>query len=54
MTKRKGIDVSEQLKDIDWDKVKVDGIQFAMLRIGINSDTDTMKNLRVMFKNVNV
>ena len=29
---RKGIDVSTWQGDIDWKKVKADGIEFAMLR----------------------
>jgi GH25 family lysozyme M1 (1,4-beta-N-acetylmuramidase) len=38
MTKLKGIDVSEHNGVIDWDKVKADGIQFAMIRMGFGSD----------------
>ncbi|MGV3681173.1 MAG: GH25 family lysozyme [Acidovorax sp.] len=34
----KGIDVSEHNGIIDWDKVKADGIHFAMIRMGIGSD----------------
>lgn len=34
----KGIDVSEHQKKIDWEKVKSDGVQFAMLRMGVGSD----------------
>ena len=34
----KGIDVSEHQKKIDWKKVKDDGVQFAMLRMGFGSD----------------
>jgi len=34
----KGIDVSEHNKLIEWDKVKADGVKFAMLRLGIGSD----------------
>lgn len=34
----KGIDVSEHQKKIDWEKVKADGVQFAMLRMGFGSD----------------
>ena len=29
-----GIDVSEFQKDIDWDRVKATGMQFAMIRVG--------------------
>ncbi len=38
MTKLKGIDVSSWQGNIDWDKVKADGIQFAILRCGYGSD----------------
>ena len=31
---RKGIDVSEHQKWIDWDSVKASGIEFAMIRVG--------------------
>lgn len=34
----KGIDVSEHNQVIDWDKVKADGIQFAMIHMGYGSD----------------
>ena len=34
----KGIDVSEFQGSIDWDKVKSDGIKFAILRVGFGSD----------------
>lgn len=32
--KRKGIDVSKHQGNIDWNKVKADGIEFAIIRIG--------------------
>lgn len=35
---RKGIDVSTYQGDIDWDKVKKAGIEFAILRCGFGSD----------------
>lgn len=35
---RKGIDVSTYQGDIDWDKVKRAGIEFAILRCGFGSD----------------
>jgi GH25 family lysozyme M1 (1,4-beta-N-acetylmuramidase) len=38
MTQRKGIDVSYSNGVIDWDKVKADGIEFAMIRLGYGSD----------------
>ena len=34
----KGIDVSEFQKEIDWQKVKNDGIKFAILRVGFGMD----------------
>ena len=34
----KGIDVSEFQEEIDWDKVKNDGIEFAILRVGFGMD----------------
>jgi lysozyme len=33
-TKRIGIDVSEYQKDIDWNAVKNDGVEFAFIRVG--------------------
>ena len=35
---RKGIDVSEHNGDIDWEKVKADGVEFAILRCGYGQD----------------
>lgn len=35
--KTKGIDVSKWQENIDWKKVKADGIKFAMLRLGFGS-----------------
>ena len=35
---KKGIDVSEFQGQIDWDKVKADGIEFAILRVGFGMD----------------
>jgi len=45
---KKGIDVSSWQKAIDWEKVKADGIEFAILRCGFgvdttNQDDDTFK-----------
>ena len=37
----KGIDVSEFQGSIDWDKVKADGIEFAILKLGNIYDYDT-------------
>lgn len=34
----KGIDVSQYNGNIDWEKVKNDGIKFAIIRLGIGSD----------------
>lgn len=33
-TAKMGIDVSKWNKEIDWDKVKADGVNFAMIRVG--------------------
>ncbi|SET02804.1 Lyzozyme M1 (1,4-beta-N-acetylmuramidase), GH25 family [Salinibacillus kushneri] len=38
MVKLKGIDVSKHQGNIDWDAVKKDGIEFAMIRMGYGSD----------------
>jgi lysozyme len=38
MTQLKGIDVADHQGVINWDAVKADGIQFAMLRMGYGSD----------------
>ena len=35
----KGIDVSEFQGNIDWNKVKADGVEFAILRVGFGMDT---------------
>ena len=35
----KGIDVSEFQGTINWDKVKADGVEFAILRVGFGMDT---------------
>ena len=37
----KGIDVSEFQEEIDWDKVKNDGIEFAILRVGFGMDIES-------------
>lgn len=36
-----GIDVSEHQGDIDWAKVKADGISFALIRVGYGSDFES-------------
>lgn len=36
--KKKGIDVSQWQGNIDWEKVKADGIEFAMIRCGYGMD----------------
>ncbi|WP_077616500.1 glycoside hydrolase family 25 protein [Caenibacillus caldisaponilyticus] len=38
MAMLKGIDVSEHNGEINWDKVKADGVKFAMIRMGYGSD----------------
>lgn len=51
ITSKFGIDVSEFQKDIDWEKVKADGVQFAILRCGYGmnqtdqDDTRFKKNI---------
>ncbi|MBO0994632.1 GH25 family lysozyme [Bacillus sp. SD088] len=37
---KKGIDVSAHQGKIDWDKVKVEGIEFAIIRMGFGSDLE--------------
>lgn len=37
--KAKGIDVSKHQGHIDWEQVKADGIEFAILRVGYGNDT---------------
>ena len=53
--KRKGIDVSRHNGNIDWNKVKADGVEFAIVRVAYRSyqgtgkvyiDEDGMKNIR--------
>ena len=38
---KKGIDVSEHNKEIDWQKVKNDGIDFAIIRCGFGKDMES-------------
>lgn len=38
ITSKFGIDVSEFQKDIDWEKAKADGVEFAILRCGYGMD----------------
>lgn len=35
-----GVDVSEYQKEIDWEKVKKDGVEFAMIRLGYRGYAD--------------
>lgn len=42
----KGIDVSEHQGNIDWDKVKAAGIQFAIIRIGYGQNAVDSKAIR--------
>lgn len=44
----KGIDVSSHQGKIDWDKVKNSGVQFAMLRAGYGSNTETQTDKFVL------
>ncbi|GGB26988.1 hypothetical protein GCM10011409_00330 [Lentibacillus populi] len=43
---KKGIDVSSHQGNINWDKVKADGIKFAMIRMGIGSDIESQDDAR--------
>lgn len=47
----KGIDVSEFQGSIDWDKVKADGVEFAILRVGFGMDT-TSQDDKYIEKNI--
>lgn len=50
---KKGVDVSEHQEDIDWEKVKADGVDFAFIRVGyhglavntLNQDAYYKKNI---------
>ena len=44
----KGIDVAHHQGNINWDKVKSDGIQFAVLRMGIGSDIPSQTDKKVL------
>lgn len=44
----KGIDVAHHQGTINWDKVKADGIQFAILRMGIGSDIASQTDKQVL------
>lgn len=44
----KGIDVAHHQGTINWDKVKADGIQFAILRMGIGSDIPSQTDKKVL------
>lgn len=43
---KKGIDVSRWQGTIDWEKVKADGVEFAMLRAGWYSLTRACRTAR--------
>ena len=45
-----GIDVSEWQKEIDWAKVKADGIQFAFIRVGYRGSSQGTLNDDTYFK----
>lgn len=40
---RKGIDISKWQVGVDWDKAKADGVDFAMIRVGIGANNSTPK-----------
>lgn len=44
----KGIDVAHHQGTINWDKVKADGIQFAILRMGIGSNIPSQTDKQVL------
>lgn len=44
----KGIDVAHHQGTINWDKVKADGIQFAILRMGVGSDIASQTDKQVL------
>lgn len=45
----KGIDVSSHQKEIDWAKVKADGVEFAMIRVGYRGYQSGIINLDTTF-----
>ncbi len=45
-----GIDVSEWQKEIDWDKVKKDGIKYAFIRVGYRGSSQGTLNEDAYFK----
>ncbi len=53
MTEIKGIDVSSWQNEIDWSKVKADGIDFAMIRVGTGTNQDKyfITNINSAIKN---
>lgn len=51
ITSKFGIDVSGWQKDIDWEKVKADGVQFAIIRCGYGMNQTDQDDSRFM-KNV--
>ncbi|MDO4396110.1 MAG: glycoside hydrolase family 25 protein [Clostridia bacterium] len=47
---RRGIDVSVFQGDIDWEKVKQSGVEFAMIRLGFSSSADGEIHMDTKFK----
>lgn len=45
---RKGIDVSDHQGKIDWEKVKADGVEFAIIRMGVGSDYKNQDDKKVL------
>lgn len=45
---RKGIDVSDHQGKIDWEKVKADGVKFAIIRMGWGSDYKNQDDKKVL------
>ncbi len=46
----KGIDVSRYQKEIDWEKVREDGVSFAMIRLGYRGDSEGKLQLDPLYE----
>ncbi|MCI8610186.1 MAG: hypothetical protein HFE73_11120 [Firmicutes bacterium] len=49
-TSRHGIDVSSYQKKIDWERVKADGVDFAMIRLGYRGYTQGMLKMDAYYE----
>lgn len=47
-----GIDVSHHQKDIDWQKVKADGVQYAIIRCGYRGSSGSLNTDKYFEKNI--